>query len=419
MTTTIRELINRVSDEQTIIAASSVYNQDNSCLSVSRDGYYVTREMLAWLPKAMQIEVYTGKHEGHIAFDGSLLDADWSAPYIHIIATTDLRSAIAKAYKRKHKYCINDMVRESVSEGCRMWLSRDGYLSERNKIRVCGAYIDYRTNDKAEAEAQAKKTLRNARKAYTNALYGKTEAQYIEMVTREIAWAKAQERERVIVSKHIIGCNVDSLIRNAIKVGSNTPSYAAHMGSTNEVICSEWLDWQGYGKSYGHPMTRRTFKLYLKRGYNVALIGGLITYYRGKYNRNGMACEWVQQGRAIADLTMVKGYIVRGMHIAAKSLAEAQRINAECRSQMAVTLLNRRAKKIADMAKLSEHEFSFNESIAAGNCTLGTQSFKKKIEAEVGHEVNTINLTDLRKYGVKFGLSQYTERVINYVAAHL
>lgn len=135
-----------------------------------------------------------------------------------------------------------------------------------------------------------------------------------------------------------------------------------------------------------------------------------------------MACEWVEQGRAIADIVTKKGYLVRGEHIEAKTLKEAKRINAEKRKQKALDLLNARAKraqKAAEkrqrMEELAKYMFTFEDSLNAGNCRPGTQNFKNLVEKEVGHEVNEISLTDLRKYGKMFNLTYYTDRVINFV----
>lgn len=110
---------------------------------------------------------------------------------------------------------------------------------------------------------------------------------------------------------------------------------------------------------------------------------------------------------------------MRGEHIEAKTLKEAKRINAEKRKQQAIDLLFARARKAAAEKRLTEklanYMFTFDDSLNAGNCRPGTQNFKNLVEREVGHEVNDISLADLRKYGKKFNLSYYTDRVITYV----
>ena len=166
-------------------------------------------------------------------------------------------------------------------------------------------------------------------------------------------------------------------------------------------------------------MVRRSFTLYLKKGYNIYIVGGLITFVRGEIKRHGVACEWIEQGKAIADIKTVKGFLVRGEHIVAKSLKEAQRISAEKRNKQALSLLNARSKNQLVYQKLGNHMFTFEESLASGNCRPGTQNFKNRYEAAIGHEATEISLADLRKYGKKFGLEEYTDRVIRYVMNRL
>lgn len=115
----------------------------------------------------------------------------------------------------------------------------------------------------------------------------------------------------------------------------------------------------------------------------------------------------------------VKGFLVRGEHIQAKSLAEAKKINAEKRARQTLDILNKRAKTAEKKAALAGYMFTFADSLAAGNCRPGTQSFKSRVEAIEGHEVDNISLADLDKYGKLFKLQCYTDRVINYVIAHM
>ena len=212
------------------------------------------------------------------------------------------------------------------------------------------------------------------------------------------------------------------LIDLNINTGKNVTYRTCSLGNENSLTCEEKKDYDGYGRSFQFPMINRGFHLTIKKGYSIRIVGGLITFYRGEYNRQGMACEWVEQGRAIADIVTKKGYLVRGEHIEAKTLKEAKRINAEKRKQQAIAILKaraKRAKKAADeqrrLEELPNSMFTFYDSLIAGNCRPGTQNFKNMLEMEVGHEVNEISLTDLRKYGKKFNLSYYTERVITYV----
>lgn len=343
-------------------------------------------------------------------------------------------SAFTVAYKRKYKFCVNDHVLRSVSAACREWIVRTGYLSKKNKAAFFADIIvvDYRTNDKEICEKAVNRTITFAKKAFAKYLQNEhlTEDGYLDRISsddarksaekkRIKAAAKARQKEMDYIHSHIMGNSTFEFLFLALNTGKNSAYYDAKLSKSNGVECQEKNDWNGYSKSCQYPMVERTFTLNLKKGYKVAVIGGLITFYRGAYSRLGMSCEWVEQGRAIADLKTVKGYLVRGEHIIAKSLNEARRINAENRKHLALSLLDNRAKIHRKLDKMESYMFTFEDSVKSGNCRPGTQSFKQRVEAEIGHEINEISLADLRKYGKKFGLELYTNRVINYVANHI
>ena len=231
-------------------------------------------------------------------------------------------------------------------------------------------------------------------------------------------------------------------LRNAIRVGDNfgDDAWIYSYGKKNQVICKETNDWKGYSKSFGFPMVRRDFEVCVKKGYTIHLIGGIVTYIKGdRIDRFGMPCEWVRQGRAIADLRIVKGYLVRGQHIEASSLAEAQKISEINRRKAIPAMLEarlklkkrieekkefellwaeveqKRAKEERMMAAMVTREITFEDSLNSGNCFPGTDGFKKRLEEEVGHPVDSINAQDLLLYATKYGLKSYALRTIKYV----
>lgn len=239
---------------------------------------------------------------------------------------------------------------------------------------------------------------------------------------------KARAKELAYIKEHIcvfgkagekVDFSADQLICRCLELGKNHGGIDAKIAEENGVECYEWKDYDGYSKRCNFTMVRRSFTLYLKKGYYIHIVGGLITFVRGEIKRQGVACEWIEQGKAIADIKTVKGFLVRGEHIVAKSLKEAQRISAEKRNKQALSLLNARSKNQLIYQKVGNHMFTFEESLASGNCRPGTQNFKNRYEAAIGHEATEISLADLRKYGKKFGLEEYTERVIRYVMNRL
>lgn len=237
------------------------------------------------------------------------------------------------------------------------------------------------------------------------------------------------------------GCDVFNLLLGCIRLGKHHfGGWIYSYGKKNQVICKEENDWEGYAKSFGFPMVRHSFEVCVKKGYTIHQIGGIVTYIKGnRIDRFGMPCEWVIQGRAISDLKTIKGYLVREQHIEASSLEEAQKISEENRRKAIPAMLEARlklkkrieekkeferlweevAQKRAEeermMAAMVTREITFEDSLNSGNCFPGTDSFKKRLEEEVGHPVDSINAQDLLSYATKYGLKSYALRTIKYV----
>lgn len=359
------------------------------------------------------------------------------------INAPSLFADIEKAYKRKNDYkhcCINNYVISSVSVACATWIRLTDYLKGKNEVEFLDGSIRIGAceQDEAKLTAKVRKYIGFAERAFKKYLEKNGLAngnEYLDMLARKAAEKKeaekaakkaekARAKELAYISDHIFIQNKRNSeaykqVINRLNTGSHLDELSAYIGRENGINCYEVRDFDGYSKSCRFSMIRRSFSLYLKKGYNIYIVGGLITFVRGEIKRSGVACEWIEQGKAIADINTVKGFLVRGEHIVAKSLKEAQRINAEKRSKQALSLLNARSKNQLVYQKLGNHMFTFEESLASGNCRPGTQNFKNRYEAAIGHEATEISLADLRKYGKKFGLEEYTERVIRYVMNRL
>lgn len=395
------------------------------------------------LTDSYKMDVYT-EHDTHFGSHFVKEDSpvDFNADTFFIIAP-DFLADIEKAYKRKNDYkhcCINDYVISSVPAACATWMRLTNYLKGKNEVELLEGSIIIGECEKDEIKRAVKvhKYIGFAEKAFKKYLEKKGLAngnEYLDMLARQAAEkkeeekaakkaAKARAKELAYINKHLCAFDktgkktdfgVDDLVYLCLELGKNHGGIDAKIAEENGVECYELKDYDGYSKSCGYTMVRRSFTLYLKKGYYIYNLGGLITFVRGKIKRQGVACEWIEQGKAIADIKTVKGFLVRGEHIVAKSLKEAQRISAEKRSKQALSLMNARNKNKLSYQKLIGHMFTFEESLASGNCRPGTQGFKNRYEAAIGHEATEISLADLRKYGKKFGLEEYTERVIRYV----
>lgn len=457
MTITFKEFKNNVNAKAKVCLGTFRFDEADKVLgrevSVVRFGY--KDKYNCWdasfffkLPLAdgYKMDVYTdyivGGFGSHYVNEESAVD--FNSGRFYIISTTFAKD-VEKAYNRVNdakRCCINAQVLASVSEACATWMRRTDYLKGKNKVEVLLGYItlDACEIDDQKREKAVRRTIGFAEKAFDKFLSKESFAngdEYLAHLKQKDKAKEAAERAKKAAKKkrvhdieyvnsHIFYENgklypngYRSLVFNQIKTGDHLMSITCAVGDSNTIDCSEEKDFGGYSRRCSFPMINRRFHLTVKRGYSIRVVGGLITFYRGEYNRKGMACEWIEQGRAIADIVTKKGYLVRGEHIEAKTLNEAKRINAEKRKQQAIAMLKSRAKKAADekrlFEKLANYMFTFDDSLNAGNCRPGTQNFKNLVEREVGHELNEISLADLRKYGKKFGLSYYTDRVITYV----
>lgn len=460
MTITFKEFKNNVKANATVFLGSFRWDEADKTrgreVSVVRFGY--KEKYNCWdassflsLPLAdnYKMDVYTDYNVGgwgtHYVNEESAVD--FNSNRFYIIATAFAKD-VEKAYKRKNdtKRCsINAQVLASVSEACATWLRRSDYLKGKNEVELLEGMLTLESceEDDQKRDKAVRRTLGFAEKAFAKFLSNEGLANGDEYLARLEQEAKAKaaaeraekaaEKKRIrdmeYVDSHIFYENGEPVVSDAIDFiwrninsGTHVTYRNCSVGHENSITCEEEKDYNGYSRRCQFPMINRGFHLTIKKGYSIRIVGGLITFYRGEYKREGMACEWIEQGRAIADIVTKKGYLVRGEHIEAKTLKEAKRINAEKRKQQAISLLKARAKraqKAADEKKrleeLANYMFTFDDSLNAGNCRPGTQNFKNLVEREVGHEVNEISLADLRKYGKKFDLSYYTDRVVNYV----
>lgn len=448
MIITFKEFKTKVRKNATVCFGSFRYNgayeresREVSIHPFGKDEHYLYGSAFIFfelpLSDGYKMDVY---NERETSFCSSFVEEDAPVDFnagTFVIIAPNFLADIEKAYKRKNDYkhcCINNYVISSVSVACATWMRLTDYLKGKNEVELLSGTIRIGECEKDEIKRAAKvhKYIGFAERAFKKYLEKNglaNENEYLDMLARKAAEKKEEEKaakkaekarakELAYIKKHT-GSFYRLMIRRCLKLGANIGTIDARISEENGVECYEWKDYGGYSKSCGFTMIRRSFTLNLKKGYNTRIVGGLLTFVRGEIKRSGMACEWVEQGKAIADIKTVKGFLVRGEHIVAKSLKEAQRISAEKRSKQALSLLNARSKNKLSYQKLIGHMFTFEESLASGNCRPGTQNFKNLYEAAIGHEANEISLADLRKYGKKFGLEEYTERVIRYVMNRL
>lgn len=231
------------------------------------------------------------------------------------------------------------------------------------------------------------------------------------------AYVAEQDRVNSCIDGYV---SVFGFIMSNLRTGEHIWSFCGHIADENSIVCDEERDFDGYSRRCKFAMIRRSFTLNIKKGFRVCVVGGLITFYKGEFNRQGMKVEWIEQGRSIADITKHTGYLVRGEHIEAKSLREAVRINEEHRAMKLARILSKRkrAERREEEKQNGSLKITFADSLNAGNCRPGTQEFKHKYEEAIGHKATSISIADLRKYAKQFGVEYYAEQAIEYALNH-
>lgn len=214
--------------------------------------------------------------------------------------------------------------------------------------------------------------------------------------------------------------SVESFLNRYLRTGEHTFGICGHISDENNILYKEECDVNGYSRRCKFAMIRRSFVLTIKRGYRVCIVGGLITFYKGEFKREGMKVEWIEQGRSLGDITKHSGFLVRGEHIEAKNLRMAIRINEEHRAMKLARLLSqrKRVERREEEKKNGNLKITFADSLRAGNCRPGTQEFKNKYEAAIGQKATSISIADLRKYAKQFGVEYYAEQAIKYALSH-
>ena len=199
-----------------------------------------------------------------------------------------------------------------------------------------------------------------------------------------------------------------------IKRGENVTKFDAYESDHNGIECEE--EFEKYSRSCRFWKTLRSFTLHLRKGWYVHVIGGVVTFTKSpKIDRNGIACEWVEQGKCIADIHTIKGYLVKGEHIEAKNLKEAIRINNQHRANILARTLRQRQAKVQRDAKIANINVTFADSLNSGNCRPGTQAFKNYVDSVKGEYVESLNGLELRKLAKAYGCEYFAERAISYV----
>lgn len=143
--------------------------------------------------------------------------------------------------------------------------------------------------------------------------------------------------------------------------------------------CHSERAWSRNGKWSG---TNSTARLHITPRCIAALgseiiIGGLITLDVEVLEPRTYRAVWLEQSRGVS-LKVVHGWIIKGHHSTAKTLEKAKRDVAKARANQFLALKkNRFSLRHVNFTKIPLHQIlvTRTDSLNAGNCTPGTDSF--------------------------------------------
>lgn len=266
---------------------------------------------------------------------------------------------------------------------------------------------------KAEAQKEAKRKAKAKKEAQEEKAWKKQQAK-----ERKAAIRRGDDRFRSAMMSYRLYANIDGFkvvpnaAENSLKIYERNDRYSNGCRFTKHVY---------------------SYELHIKKGWHFVSVGDLLTRYRGKFNRLGMPCTWIEQKGW--DYTTARGYLVRGEHIIAKSLNEAIAINQEHRRALLQTALDRLhrqrdyrlqigrtrqeleralAARKANAEAYMDNVITFEDSLASGNCRPGTQQFKDNVENALGKEVEQLTVRDIIPLAIRFHQETYVQRIFNH-----
>ena len=178
--------------------------------------------------------------------------------------------------------------------------------------------------------AKFQKAVEKRAKALRNKMPEDVDAYFAEIDAQEAAAKRAKAKAE----------KMENEIGEKLKAEMLHLSFGDHTGTRATLTLTasyhEVTDWDGYSKRCKFPMVIRSFTLNIRKGWHLFRIGGSHSLREPRLSVK-VWLEWIEQG-SIADIRTVKGFLVRGEHIEAKTLKEA--INTEHRAMQLARLLS-------------------------------------------------------------------------------
>lgn len=187
------------------------------------------------------------------------------------------------------------------------------------------------------------------------------------------------------------------------------PSSGYSMGERKKVICgkfSQTVDHRSfysgkYSGSENHGYVE--FVTNYKEVRNIQVIGGLVTYIYKNQKGKLKKCWWLDANNAKNHFKMIKveGYLYADYHSTNKEKAiEGGKRSEQLKKEAARQKKEYESKKAALQKaynKALRKQYSFDDSIKAGNCVAGTKAFIIRLQLDESKKYRGKYLLDLAK----------------------
>lgn len=213
-------------------------------------------------------------------------------------------------------------------------------------------------------------------------------------------------RSRIPEPKLTVKQFCDNLIKERLyQIAKNLPDEGYSMGSKITVTCKGLLGMDDrrdyYSKSCKYSETHGSVFLRLtpEELRNTKVIGNLVTYIYPDQKRKIKKCYWYSsEGRKQHfNLTKVEGFLYCGYH-------SLTREGAKIGGTRILEYEKEQRRKVANFNKALRLQYSFQDSLKAGNCEAGTRAFVLRLQLDIN-----------KKYRGTYLLAQAKEKSSNSI----
>lgn len=168
--------------------------------------------------------------------------------------------------------------------------------------------------------------------------------------------------------------------------------------------------YSGRASRYRPTYGKLTLNLSIRDAYNTRLIGGLLTTVGNKISRDFYEVTWysVDGYKGNAYVASIKGYLYKDYHFLASDIHHAKKILKERKELEKKRKTNEKALKRRD----DRTWVTYQDSIDAGNCVPGTDSFVSRLRLDLS-KIGAVRADVVRAKGFTHNVQSYVHRAIN------